>query len=98
MDDWLNLLIRLAFAAAILGLAWLFCRQWKRWMEAREEASMSEQQPVRKIGHTPFTDGVAREVFEDCDGRQYILDDTDERVYGQWLPLADEPHATGGDE
>jgi hypothetical protein len=44
---------------------------------------------------TASADGVAREVFEERDGRQYVLDDADRRAYGQWLPPADEPYITG---
>jgi hypothetical protein len=64
----------------------------RRWREWRGASSKTNLEPDRKIGHQGFTDGVAREVFEDRDGCQYVLDDADERVYGQWLPPADEPH------
>jgi hypothetical protein len=36
-------------------------------------------------------------VFEERQGRQYVLDEADERMYGQWLPPADEP-LIGGEE
>jgi hypothetical protein len=55
------------------------------------------REPGRKIGHEVFTDGVAREVFEERDGRQHVLDDADKRMYGEWLPPADEPHITARD-
>jgi hypothetical protein len=46
----------------------------------------------RIIGHRQFTEGVERDVFEDPDGRQYIVhEDTGERIYGQWLWPPDEP-------
>jgi hypothetical protein len=96
VDDWPDLLIRLAFTVAILGVAWLFCREWRRWRETREDDAVNEQEPGRKIGHRVFNDGVAREVFEDADGRQFVLSDTDERVYGHRLPPADEPHIAAG--
>jgi hypothetical protein len=40
---------------------------------------------VRKCSRTP-------------DGRQYVLDDADERVYGEWLPPADEARIVPGGE
>jgi hypothetical protein len=49
-------------------------------------------QPCRKIGHQMFGDCVPREEFEDCEGRRFVLSDPDERLCGQWLPPADEPH------
>jgi hypothetical protein len=40
----------------------------------------------------PFTDGAEREVYEATGGRQYVVDEaTGEKVYGAWLPPADEP-------
>jgi hypothetical protein len=30
-------------------------------------------------------------VYEDAEGRQYVVDLNGECVYGQWLPPADEP-------
>jgi hypothetical protein len=33
------------------------------------------------IAHVNFSDGVPRAVFEQLDGRQYVLDEGD-RVYG----------------
>jgi hypothetical protein len=45
----------------------------------------------RIVGRRLFTDGVERDVFEDRDGRQYIVhEDTGEQIYGQWLRPADE--------
>jgi hypothetical protein len=43
----------------------------------------------RHLGERRFTDGTTRPVYEDPDGRQYVEDDG-VRVYGTWLPLADE--------
>ena len=45
-----------------------------------------------------FTDGLERDVYEHAAGRQYVLDGDGQRVYGQWLWPADEPHvvAAGG--
>jgi hypothetical protein len=48
----------------------------------------------RIIGRCPFTDGFYRDVYEDAEGRQYVWDLDGERVYGQWLPPADEPAVT----
>jgi hypothetical protein len=30
-------------------------------------------------------------VYEDSDGRQYVVDGDEERMYGEWLRPADEP-------
>jgi hypothetical protein len=30
-------------------------------------------------------------VYEDAEGRQYVHDDGGGKVYGAWLPQADEP-------
>jgi hypothetical protein len=45
----------------------------------------------RVIGSRPFTDGAERDVHEDAAGRQYVVGDDDEPLYGQWLPPAGEP-------
>jgi hypothetical protein len=42
----------------------------------------------RPIGRV-FVDGVTRSVYEDADGRQFVLDG-ELRVYGNWLHGADE--------
>jgi hypothetical protein len=39
----------------------------------------------------PDAEAGRREVFEDREGRQFVLSDADERAYGRWLPPADEP-------
>ena len=70
----------------------LFRRQWQRGRESREDDAVNGQQPGSKIGHQVFTDGVVREVFQDGGGRQYVLDDADQRIHGHWLPPADEPY------
>jgi hypothetical protein len=49
--------------------------------------------PDRAIGSRPFTDGAERVVYEDTEGRQYVIGHDGEPVYGQWLPPADEPTA-----
>jgi hypothetical protein len=52
--------------------------------------------PDRIIGQRLFTDGTERRVFEDDQGRQYVLDDDGQRVDGVWLPPADEPIVVSG--
>jgi hypothetical protein len=42
-------------------------------------------------GRVPFVDGVTRDVYEDADGRQWVVGYDGKRVYGVWLPPADEP-------
>ena len=45
---------------------------------------------ARFVGCVPFTDGVARPVYEDADG-QFVFDG-EEKIYGTWvLDGADEP-------
>jgi hypothetical protein len=36
-------------------------------------------------GDCQFTDGTTRPIYRDDDGRQYVLDDEGEPVYGTWL-------------
>jgi hypothetical protein len=48
----------------------------------------------RVIGRRLFTDGIERDVYEDAQGRQYVLDPDGEKVYGVWLLPADEPVIT----
>jgi hypothetical protein len=43
----------------------------------------------RPIGERLFIDGVTRAVFQDGDGGQFVVDG-EARVYGVWLPEADE--------
>jgi hypothetical protein len=45
----------------------------------------------RAVGRVPFVDGVTHDVYEDTDGRQWVVGSNGERVYGVWLPPADEP-------
>ena len=37
------------------------------------------------IGHRDFVDGGLRRIFEQLDGRQYAVDDDDNRVYDVWI-------------
>jgi hypothetical protein len=46
----------------------------------------------RIIGSREFTDGSQRDVYEDDDGRQFVIDDDGNPAYGVWI-LADEPAA-----
>jgi hypothetical protein len=48
------------------------------------------------VGHVPFADGVTRDVYEDADGRQWVVGYDGERVYGVWLMPADEPTVIAG--
>jgi len=44
----------------------------------------------RTIGSIPFIDSIVRPVFLDANGRQYVLDNDGDRVYGVWINV-DEP-------
>ena len=46
-----------------------------------------DEKPIASI---PFTDGIPRPVFRDAGGRQYILDEEGQPVYGVWVYI-DEP-------
>jgi len=52
---------------------------------------MKQCLPDRKLGHRVFMDGVERTVFEDSDGRQYVLDADGMPVHGVWLIPEEEP-------
>ena len=45
----------------------------------------------RIIGRVPFVDGAVRYVYEDPDGRQWVIGYEWERVYGVWIPPPDAP-------
>jgi hypothetical protein len=47
----------------------------------------------RAVGHVLFLDGVTRDVYEDSEGRQWVIGHCGERVYGVWLKPAEEPEA-----
>jgi hypothetical protein len=38
-----------------------------------------------QLGEREFTDGTTRPVYRSDDGRQFLLDDDREPVYGVWL-------------
>jgi hypothetical protein len=41
------------------------------------------------IGETLFIDQTTRTVFEDLDGRQFVIDADGEHVYGVWFSIAE---------
>jgi hypothetical protein len=41
--------------------------------------------PDVHVADTVFTDGVWRAVYEQPDGRQYVIDDDGEPVFGIWF-------------
>jgi hypothetical protein len=41
-----------------------------------------------------FSDGVWHPVYEEGDGRQYVIDDDGEKVYGVWFIPPGEPSPT----
>jgi hypothetical protein len=45
----------------------------------------------RPITYHDFTDGTRQPVHADADGRQCVIGDDGERVYGTWLPEVDGP-------
>lgn len=46
---------------------------------------------MEPLAYAPFTDGTFRPVFEEPDGRQYVIGDDGGRVYGVWLKPTDDP-------
>jgi len=44
---------------------------------------------IRPIGETLFIDGTTRTVFEDADGRQFVVAADGEYAYGVWLYVDD---------
>ena len=47
--------------------------------------------PDQLIGYRVFTDKANRPIFQEESGRQYVMDDDGNRVYGVWLMPEDEP-------
>ena len=45
---------------------------------------------AKPIGSIPFTDGIVRPAFLDAGGRQYVLDEEGQPMYGMWV-FIDEP-------
>jgi hypothetical protein len=54
----------------------------------------SRGQPIARV---PFTDGVDRDVFEDADGRQFVADDNEAKLFGYWV-LIDDPAIVDGEQ
>ncbi len=52
---------------------------------------MGDGTESRVIGRVPFVDGVTRDVYEEDDGRQWVVGYEGERVYGVWVAPADDP-------
>jgi hypothetical protein len=52
---------------------------------------MSRPGQPRIIGRSLFMDGLTRDMYENADRRQWVVGRAGERVYGVWLPPADEP-------
>jgi hypothetical protein len=46
---------------------------------------------ILMIGEVVAVDGSTRTVWKEGDGRQFLVDDDGEKLYGQWLAPADEP-------
>jgi hypothetical protein len=51
---------------------------WK-WVESEP---MNDAKPVAQV---EFTEGEPRPVFEAMDGRQFIVDDDGNKIYGVWF-------------
>jgi hypothetical protein len=43
------------------------------------------------VGRVRCPDGVERDVYQDADGRQYVIGEAGERTFGLWLPGAAPP-------
>ena len=52
---------------------------------------MTKPGDSRVVGCVPVVDGATRDVYEDTDGRQWVVGYEGERVYGVWIMPADEP-------
>jgi hypothetical protein len=65
-----------------------------KWADAFEESYWRRPAPLTfndvLIAHIPFTDGVGRDVFEDSTGRQYVVNEHNERVYGMWAVVEED--------
>jgi hypothetical protein len=48
----------------------------------------------RIVGRVLFLDGVTREVYEDFEGRQWVIGYCGERVCGVWLKPGERPETT----
>jgi hypothetical protein len=52
---------------------------------------MTEATDSRAVGRVPCTDGAEREVYDDAEGRQWVVGHDGERVSGVWVMPAGEP-------
>jgi hypothetical protein len=52
---------------------------------------MTQPDDSRLVGRVPFVDGVTRDVYQETGDRQWVVGYDGKRVYGVWLPPADEP-------
>jgi hypothetical protein len=55
----------------------------------RKVIALHRSVAAASLGCRDFTDGTRRPVHADPDGRQWIIGDDGERVYGVWLPEED---------
>jgi hypothetical protein len=46
------------------------------------------KQTGTRVGRVRCRDGVERDVYQDADGRQYVVGDQGEKVFGLWMPDA----------
>ena len=46
--------------------------------------------PDKPIGYRSFVDGTTRPVWRETDGRQFVIDDDGQPVYGTWIYPDDE--------
>jgi hypothetical protein len=46
---------------------------------------------IRIVGKAEFTDGTIRDAFEHAISWQFVMDDDNEPVLGQWLMPPDDP-------
>jgi hypothetical protein len=37
------------------------------------------------VGHIQFTDACERDIYQACDGRQYVVDDYGQPIAGVWM-------------
>ena len=59
--------------------------------DSRRVASspMNKNSP-RSLDEVAFVDGLSRVVFEEVDGRQFVVNGNGDRIYGFWVNI-DEP-------
>jgi hypothetical protein len=47
--------------------------------------------PDQLVGYRPFPNRAKRPIFQQADGRQYVLDDDGNKEYGVWQIPEDRP-------